>query len=447
MDEEKGGYVILMKTMIRMVRTSLIYNLCISLLLIFTILYFLFLIAPHTGTLSFTGNGEELVLGSKVDSISLKVYNPDTEFTNGEQILLSGDTYLSRYDVLYDGQNYTYNNSAPSFRLYGEFWIYLNREQDFSTKDEINSELQNAWEKGTIHSGYKKGIYLDAITMRGRRADRSQILDNPNGEEFIPDFFRREDNATSTITVTIATFDERTETAERSYSIDIAGSEIACNGPELRVRPAKSNCKLYINEEPIDVVKDIILRPSSESANSRGGFETDKFHYRGNTSSEYFLSLNGIKNVYAKGSGELEFNYGNAPVIHKLNRRVLRLFSKDRQLDMTMVSHQSENKLFISGDVSEALLSDLDLFPSFSSWYRNNVYLVPLTLITTIFAGVSLMQSSRKLRETTNNSSNNEKTIPTILIKVEAETPVNIFAECQEDSSVDNDKECLGDKK
>lgn len=104
----------------------------------------------------------------------------------------------------------------------------------------------------------------------------------------------------------------------------------------------------------------------------------------------------------------------------------MRLFSEKRDLNMLIISHLSENKTLVSGDVSEALLSDLDLFPSFNSWYRNNVFLIPLTLITSIFAGVSLMQSSRSVKGMRKDIRSDDKEIATIVVKVDTQTPATV---------------------
>ena len=405
------------------IRQSLIYNLSISLLLIMGILYILFKIAPHTGAVTFSGNGDEVLLGSTADNIFLKVYNVDTGYSDGEEIYVRGEIYLNEYNILYDNQSYNYDSNLGSqFKLRGKYWIYINNEEDLSTNEEIDDEVQNVWERGVNNSIYSKGIILDTSIHSSRREDRIQILDHLSENEFDPDLFNRASNSDKD--TTIKYFSSQ---SDGFYTIAIEGESINCSGPELRVRPLSQDCYFDTGEEKIYITEDIILQPCSSAHNSRGEFRTNYFHLRGEKTSNYIISLNSLNALYAKASGNLEFNYGNAPVSYNLNRRVMRLYSEKREINMLSISHQSENKTIVSGDVSEALLSDLDLFPSFNSWYRNNVLLIPLTLITTIFAGVALMQSSRtvKDKEKDNRSDDGEK--PTIVVTVETQTPAIIL--------------------
>ena len=53
-----------------------------------------------------------------------------------------------------------------------------------------------------------------------------------------------------------------------------------------------------------------------------------------------------------------------------------------------------------SGTVNEASLSNMYIFPSFRGWYRDNVYLAPLTLITVMLGSISLLRVSPKKPKT-----------------------------------------------
>ena len=419
-----------------MMRQSLIYNLLLSLILIITILYLLFQIAPHTATMSFSGNSNVILLNSRADDIMLKVYNTYSE-TRSETIEVNGNTHLSDYDVIYDDQCYHYsfaNNKASDFILVGSFLITINNTQDYYTTEEIDKDLSELQENriDSLNQNGFKGISLWASPNRSRRKDRMELWGNMTENEFIPDFFKREDNEASAINAKYYC-----SISDDLYTIEINGYHIGCGAPELRVTPMSNNCYLDTGQGDIPITKELLLRPYSESLNSRGGFRTDNFKISGYSSSSYILELSGINNIYSKSSGDLEFNYGNTPTTYTLNRRDMRLNSKERELNMTIVSYQSENKMMINGDVTEAELSDLDLFPSFSSWYRNNIFLAPLTLITTIFAGVTSMRSSRKIKGDSVN--NDQKIMPTIRIKLETQVSTSNSTEFQ-DAFIENNK-------
>ena len=50
----------------------------------------------------------------------------------------------------------------------------------------------------------------------------------------------------------------------------------------------------------------------------------------------------------------------------------------------------------VNGSVTTAELSGIDLFPSFPGWYRNNIYLIPASLITIITGAIALLKMTKK---------------------------------------------------
>lgn len=49
-------------------------------------------------------------------------------------------------------------------------------------------------------------------------------------------------------------------------------------------------------------------------------------------------------------------------------------------------------KIILTGSAEEAAISKLSIFPDFPTWFRENIYLIPLTLISTIFGGVAIIK-------------------------------------------------------
>ena len=50
----------------------------------------------------------------------------------------------------------------------------------------------------------------------------------------------------------------------------------------------------------------------------------------------------------------------------------------------------------IYGRTEAAQISGMDLFPTFQGWYRDNIYITPLALITIVFGGLTLMLNKHK---------------------------------------------------
>ncbi len=104
------------------------------------------------------------------------------------------------------------------------------------------------------------------------------------------------------------------------------------------------------------------------------------------------VSATQIDKLCGEVSGDLYFSYTSTPQNYNLKKQKLNLQS-DKNLNANFSYKSNEiNNLEISGTVQEAFVSDRNLFPSFANWYRDNVYLAPLTLLTTIFGGVALVK-------------------------------------------------------
>lgn len=109
-----------------------------------------------------------------------------------------------------------------------------------------------------------------------------------------------------------------------------------------------------------------------------------------------FNSINSdqINSCKVIASGKLTISYTPIAEEYTLKRQELYLLSEDSSLN---ISFDIEKRIaFISGYVDEATLSRMNLFPDFWNWYFSNIYMAPLTLISTVFAAVSMMNTSKK---------------------------------------------------
>lgn len=108
----------------------------------------------------------------------------------------------------------------------------------------------------------------------------------------------------------------------------------------------------------------------------------------------YVLQGSNLQSSNITGTGKIEMSY--SPVTNKYTSRVqeLSLVSSKNQINFEYDSET--NKIVLNGFVNKAYLSGYSLFPNFWNWYVSNMYMAPLTLISTVFAGVSMMNSNRK---------------------------------------------------
>lgn len=113
-------------------------------------------------------------------------------------------------------------------------------------------------------------------------------------------------------------------------------------------------------------------------------------------SSQAQIKLENIKTISCVSSGNLNFKYTLNPSIYETNEQSLSLESKHRELDAIIEFDKQLRNIKMLGMVSNAYLSNLNLFPSFAGWYRENVYLAPLTLATTVLGAVSLTNKNKK---------------------------------------------------
>lgn len=113
---------------------------------------------------------------------------------------------------------------------------------------------------------------------------------------------------------------------------------------------------------------------------------------RFSNNSNFEISAHGIDQIIGETSGDLLFYYTSTPISYSLQNQPIKLLS-DQKLSMDFKSEGiNDVKLEVSGIVNSASIYGISLFPSFTKWYRDNIYLAPLTLLTTIFGGVALIK-------------------------------------------------------
>lgn len=112
-----------------------------------------------------------------------------------------------------------------------------------------------------------------------------------------------------------------------------------------------------------------------------------------------FIDFGTIESKYTNlckvvANGIVNISYTPTAEEYILKRQEICLNSTNSLLN---ISYDVKNNIvFISGYVNDAVLSKMSLFPDFWNWYFSNIYMVPLTLISSVFTALSMMNSLRK---------------------------------------------------
>ena len=187
---------------------------------------------------------------------------------------------------------------------------------------------------------------------------------------------------------------------EMGYSLDNFCGINASFNHGLRVSlPTKTKVKLkgfiakiFISgEEIIEEIeeKDFII----ENCLIDIPYETSIFELTRDFS-KYMYIVNGIHNLKYKGNGELFFS--NSPNSLEYSLRNQELMIDGLNNTLTAKKLFNDSNITFSGITDEISLSGMSLFPSFSGWYRDNIYLAPLSLISIIFGSISLLRFKQK---------------------------------------------------
>lgn len=106
------------------------------------------------------------------------------------------------------------------------------------------------------------------------------------------------------------------------------------------------------------------------------------------------ITLMHVVSCIVRGNGKLTISYTPTPEEYSLKKQDLFLLSENSSLTLSV--DVETGKVSIWGYADKAMLSQMSLFPSFGNWYFSNIYMAPLTLISTVFAAVSMMNASKK---------------------------------------------------
>ena len=124
-------------------------------------------------------------------------------------------------------------------------------------------------------------------------------------------------------------------------------------------------------------------------------------------SGRYILNLSCIGAAWVRGylTGELLFQNTNTPIKYALAGQLVDIGSRNHSLnvilcrDMTGDPQQEEN-LFVSGEATQMDISGVDPFPDMRMWFRENIYMAPVSLLSIIISmyGLSWNNGRKKVK-------------------------------------------------
>lgn len=443
----KNLFGVLLKLVVvlwRIITRSFLLNVSISFLVIMLLLYILFKIAPHTAFITFSG---------KYDTVHLN--------TSAENIVIQKEEPPSKDLIYSNGITYAYNchlvNNHSSFshiliRMCGSYRFQSVTPELADSDITKDTDYRNPFGgDGILILANSSEETMEAFYYNLKDYFRNSIAGNNYNdhksatENYIIDFLVHVIESTSIyrwimqeIIAYKATNRDLTITytpSDEYYNIE--GNNILCFSPGFIVTPLNDQCYIDILAEDsysaaplytIPITNDFLINCllPTETENPSGLLFTGNCDVQ--KAPHDLLTVNGLLDIQAKVEGDFEFSYGYEPKEYELiGGRQIELDSRYAKLDLYIEPKYNKTSISLSGEVTGGYVSSVNLFPSFGSWYRENVYLVPLTLISTIFAAVTLIRSS-------NNSSSimeifqkeKKSTIPTVIIKLDTQSPITI---------------------
>ncbi|MDR1569025.1 MAG: hypothetical protein LBS72_00875 [Oscillospiraceae bacterium] len=104
------------------------------------------------------------------------------------------------------------------------------------------------------------------------------------------------------------------------------------------------------------------------------------------------LTIYKASDFSANMTGTLNFYYSAKSSVYSLLNQDIVIGCKSDDMSATIKHINDSLIISVNGIATLAEISSLDLFPTFTGWYRENIYMIPLTLISTIWAGVALIK-------------------------------------------------------
>lgn len=320
------------------IRGTLIYNICKMLVLIFVILGILFKVAPHTAYINYCSNQIDFI-DAKTNLAMIELETNRFSITNLDE----QEIHIMGAEIFCGEQSYGSEYSIlinPYIKSEGSVFVCKGNRDNLNLKVQTKTYTNNAYayfyclgNQTFVESGEGiQTIINDAIYMYFGNLDAYLIKD----EE-----------------------------------------------PPIQI----IDCVIVPSGNNMCFIMDI----ASKATFNILQYDNDYVYSKAD------ISLFGINNTRIQSTGELEFSYTPDIQKYNTNNQLLYLESSDGNGKINfLLNHKDTNTLVLFGQVKQAYLSSLNLFPTFKGWFQSNIYLIPLTLISTIFGGITLMNRKKQ---------------------------------------------------
>lgn len=338
------------------IKNTLVFNTLRVFLLVLCLLLIIFSCSPKSAHLTYSSSDIDNIYDITFDSIKMSLQTNMCSVHNFEQISMD----ISNFDSIeIDGVNYNYKDINNSYSLiitknsdaFDGFINFVN--SDGGTTNNFDCFISSKFER---YSKFDKA----PLSINDINTDSFEII---NQIGFDITFYTSIDILFDDCNIKLVD--------DEKIMKEFSNSRIKIHKPEIE----SSNLKLFIDGYS---VFDIIQLNN------------------GLVSSKADIIVAGIKEIKCLSSGQLSFSYTLTPNSYELYNQELILQSNNYELNASMKFDKFIKEFKIDGIAHQAHLSGLNLFPSFSGWYRDNVYLAPLTLVTTILGAVSLTNKNKK---------------------------------------------------
>ena len=364
-------FVWLRKTFFVWLQNTLLYNMAMVFFLAFLVLWVVFRLAPQNAHVAYEASNIKTLsveaLGDLVDESDLFGI---IDINNEKIVMEINGAYFTIKD--FDEMEITFSSNDCEIEMNGKIY---NCHGFWKLGDKIIAKPRDEWSKIYIRS--------EALCRLYTYGD-SQLTYNPD----------------STL--------ENTSVRSKSLSFNMQSFKWSEELKSVEIKPAElefSNCEAYLsisgenipisNEGEYTSLCKVTVHPF-------GGINLDfnsdcklNFHlnpYLASCKAE----IKGISSISRKSYGTVDFSYSPAPTQYLIKNQEVNLNSEDGRLQADIIFNEDTKKIDVNGMVDKATISGMSLLPSFWGWYRDNIYLAPLTLLTTIFGGVAIMINKKK---------------------------------------------------
>ena len=111
------------------------------------------------------------------------------------------------------------------------------------------------------------------------------------------------------------------------------------------------------------------------------------------------LSCVGVEQVRGYMTGQLLFQNTNTPKTYPLAGQLVDIRSKDSGLRVILsrdMQYGEQGELLVNGEATQMDISGINPFPDLRMWFRENIYMAPVSLLSVMISMVGLTLSQKK---------------------------------------------------